>query len=550
MSVLTDHADKTGKKDVTSEVLRSAQRDDLIFPAGRYLFDPPNRDADGFARVTLTAAFCELQRGAVLVTAGPHVRVTINAPLEVQNEFRQCFDVSAGGCFLAGPRGRIAHFTSDMFGAYGDGTLSTAAIKGLVAACLGAPEARNGIDRCHLNRPLSLGPGQFLVDDTVLDGEIADADILGPGLIAGVLVQTKPNTPIFRTNSCAYSRIRCLAFRAGADQDETAPLFDCDFDGREGTAALQANDFRHLQFDGAGRTVRGLWYGRSGFMASETDITRCYFTGFTGAAYRQDSQNAIGNMIWRCNFSWCRTNAIEVNQGTCHVLFNSFQNQGDRTTAYQIDTHGWDIVFGGGASDISCVYGNNTESLKHFSAAPYQTIDCRASTLRPAVERWQPNTSYPLGTLLTGADPGSPVVRGSTVKGRGDGKLYRSSGGTSGASEPAWADGVKDGAVTWQQIEFDVVSCRSGSIAVSILPLGRHDCSSSNLPLVVDGVVVSRRDFNTVAFQLPGESLRQFAVHVLEGAMGSATNAPLVPTDIPRQFVVGNYAVKARPTHP
>src|SRR4051812_29021617 len=101
MSVLTDHADQSGKKDVTAEVLRSAQRDDLVFAKGRYLFDPPNRDADGLARVTLTAGVCDLRAlGAVLVTAGPHVRVIINAPILFSSEWVQCFDTSRGGYIL------------------------------------------------------------------------------------------------------------------------------------------------------------------------------------------------------------------------------------------------------------------------------------------------------------------------------------------------------------------------------------------------------------------------------------------------------------------
>src|SRR5690348_16717453 len=152
MTVLAIPADNTGAKDVAAAVLSAAQTDDLVFPKGRYLFDPPNRDADGLARITLSASFCEIQPGAVLVTGGPQVRLIINAPLHIAQKWSQCFDISKGGYVLVGPHGLIDAFTDRMFGCLGDGTtVETARIRALVAACFGAPELPNSVDRAHLN---------------------------------------------------------------------------------------------------------------------------------------------------------------------------------------------------------------------------------------------------------------------------------------------------------------------------------------------------------------------------------------------------------------
>src|SRR5438309_2080805 len=369
MSVLTNSADNSGGKDVTAAVLRAAQKDDLVFPKGRYLFDPSNRDADGLARVTLTAAFCELQAGALLVTAGPQVRVIINAPLHIAQKWMQCFDTSKGGYVLPGPRGMIDAFTDRMFGTVGDGaTIETARIRALVAACFGPPEAPNSVNSAYLNRKMLVGPGVFPIDDTVLLNRLCNAEIETAGAIHTKFVAVKANTPIFRTNGLAYSRIRNLSLTTRAPQNESSPLFDCDFDGASGTAALQNNTFEKLSIDCADLADVGFAYARSGHMGSETQFLQPSIHRSRKAAFRQDSYNALNNRILGGNFSNNRTHTIEVRKGCCHVMNCAFQNQGDGTSGYQLETGGFDIIFGDSASDISYVVACRSESWKFLSA--------------------------------------------------------------------------------------------------------------------------------------------------------------------------------------
>jgi hypothetical protein len=150
---------------------------------------------------------------------------------------------------------------------------------------------------------------------------------------------------VFETNGCGYSHFEGLYLES---LGKTAPVFDLDWDGSKGGAALQSNTFLDLFFNGGGI---GVELGASGHMGSENIFINCFAMNQAIAGIKTSNFNALQNTVIGGNFQNCNI-GIWVSSGSApNIQAVGFQN-----------SKLWDIRVDNSANDTLIAIGCRTES--------------------------------------------------------------------------------------------------------------------------------------------------------------------------------------------
>lgn len=305
----------------------------------------------------------------------------------------------------------LANVKAPEFGAVGDGrTDDTKAIQAAASACFGSPSAPHAA-MVNANGVLYFPPGVYKISAPIELAKLHGGRILGSGRFVTKIVNDGPG-PVIATNGCGYSHFEGMYLRAG---DTRSAVFDLNWDGTPGGAALQSNSFIDMFFDGG---AYGVDIGAGGYMGSENIFVNCFWARSGVAGLKTSNFNACQNTVVGGNFQACNM-AIWVSRGSVPLV---------ESVGFQVQKE-CDIRVDNSANDTINIIGCRTESpnfvqVKNFvhmvilgctQAAPTQA----GYFLRPAgcpttVERcvsWS-------GQIELGADA-RLAVRGSSF-GRSD----------------------------------------------------------------------------------------------------------------------------------
>jgi len=245
------------------------------------------------------------------------------------------------------------------FGATGDSvTDDTAAIQAALDAAYGTKDnPHGGSEGRYANRAVYFPNGWYLISKPLTLHEVAGAHIYGEGRLSTCIQTNTPDTSIFVTNGCMYSRFERLSLTVNAPGNGAA--FDLNWDGT-GTASLQSNTFADISFGGGSY---GLKIGAGGSMGSEILILNCYFAGNATAGLYLGNYNAISVSMIGGNIAQCGKGVwVEVG-GCCKLDGIGFQLN-------DIDIH-----IQNGAQDGWLISNCRTESENVFlMAQPDSTI--------------------------------------------------------------------------------------------------------------------------------------------------------------------------------
>jgi Pectate lyase superfamily protein len=154
-----------------------------------------------------------------------------------------------GGLMVATPMLLFADYEpvsvkDSRFGAVGDfATDDTAALQAALDHCFGPSNARHGTANVHLNKALYIPPGHYKITAPLTVEYLHGGRIVGAGRFVTQIENVTPNSSVFVTNGCGYSRFEGMRLTAAAG----GKAFDLDWDGSAGGPALQSNTFcRHI----------------------------------------------------------------------------------------------------------------------------------------------------------------------------------------------------------------------------------------------------------------------------------------------------------------
>ena len=150
---------------------------------------------------------------------------------------------------------------------------------------------------------------------------------------------------MFVTNGCGYSHFEGMSSESSGTD---ATVFDLNWDGTAGGAALQSNTFLDMLFSGGGI---GVDVGAGGFMGSENIFINCFWIRHATAALKTSNFNALQNTVIGGNFQACNI-GVWVRQGSTPVI---------ESVGFQA-SHQWDIQVDNSANDTINVIGCRTES--------------------------------------------------------------------------------------------------------------------------------------------------------------------------------------------
>lgn len=248
------------------------------------------------------------------------------------------------------------------YGAVGDGvTNDTASIQTAIDACCGSASAPHGIN-FYLNKQLYFPPGHYRANDlrfTKLQG----VRVLGAGRFVTHIETLTPNVPAFRTNGAGYCHFEGMTLTASGK----TPVFDLDWDGTAGGAALQSNTFCDVFFGGGDY---GILIAKSGFMGSEMLFLNCFWIRNAIAGLMVAAQNSLQHTVVGGNFQTCG-HGIWVGGGSVPIVHGvGFQEQS-----------GYDIrVDNGTMSNAMAITGCRTESVNFYrGSVPAHISACAQS---------------------------------------------------------------------------------------------------------------------------------------------------------------------------
>ena len=157
------------------------------------------------------------------------------------------------------------------FGASGDfGSDDTRALQAAADYCFGAPSAPHGTADVSSNKVLRIPQGNYKITSPIRLAKLHGGRIIGSGRFV-TKITNDAGGPVFVTNGCGYSHFEgmCLELSGGS-----ATVFDLNWDGTSGGAALQSNTFLDMFFSGGGI---GVDLGAGGYMGSENIFINCFW---------------------------------------------------------------------------------------------------------------------------------------------------------------------------------------------------------------------------------------------------------------------------------
>ena len=168
--------------------------------------------------------------------------------------------------------------------------------------------------------------------------------IVGAGRFCTKLRQNVAGTPVIRTNGCGYSHFGGFLLEGSPE----STLFDLNWDGTAGGAALQSNTFEDLLFLNGNF---GINIGAGGFMGSENIFENCFWQSNVVAGLMNSGFNALQQTVLGGNFQNCGI-GVWVAVGSVNVIHGvGFQQSAD-----------CDIKTSGSANNQMSVVGCRTES--------------------------------------------------------------------------------------------------------------------------------------------------------------------------------------------
>ena len=231
------------------------------------------------------------------------------------------------------------------FGASGDfGSDDTRALQAAADYCFGAPSAPHGTAGVSSNKVLRIPQGNYKITSPIRLAKLHGGRIIGSGRFV-TKITNDAGGPVFVTNGCGYSHFEgmCLESSGGS-----ATVFDLNWDGTEGGAALQSNTFLDMFFSGGGI---GVDLGAGGYMGSENIFINCFWISHAMAGIKTSNFNALQNTIVGGNFQDCNI-GVWVFKGSVPLV---------ESVGFQVSKE-WDIRVDNSANDSLNVVGCRTES--------------------------------------------------------------------------------------------------------------------------------------------------------------------------------------------
>ena len=239
----------------------------------------------------------------------------------------------------------IVSVKDPQFGAVGDfGVDDTAAIQAAVNYCFGASNSPHGSAKVTANGVLYFPPGNYRVTAPIRLEKLHGARILGSGRFV-TKIANEVRGPVFASNGCGYCHFEGLYLRSS---DSSAAVFDLNWDGTPGGAALQSNGFADILFDGG---AYGIDIGAGGYMGSENIFINCFWIYSAVAGVKTSNFNALQNTIVGGNFQSCNMGVWVSRGSVCVIAGTGFQGQKQ-----------WDIRVDNSANDTINIIGCRTES--------------------------------------------------------------------------------------------------------------------------------------------------------------------------------------------
>ena len=230
--------------------------------------------------------------------------------------------------------GAIGNFQSD----------DTNAIQAAADYCFGSPSKPNGTEKVSSNRVLSFPPGNYKITSPIRLEKLHGGRIVGSGRFVTKITNVSGGS-VFSTNGCGYSHFEGMYLQSSG---KSAAVFDLNWDGTAGGAALQSNSFIDMMFNGG---ATGIDIGAAGHMGSENLFINCFWIYSAEAGIKTSNFNALQNTIIGGNFQGCGMGAW-VYRGSIPVIEGvGFQQ-----------SRGWDIRVDNSADNSLVVIGCRTES--------------------------------------------------------------------------------------------------------------------------------------------------------------------------------------------
>jgi hypothetical protein len=243
------------------------------------------------------------------------------------------------------------------YGATGDGvTDDSAAIQAAVNACFGSPEAPHGTNY-FLNQVLYFPPGNYKTSAPINFTKLQGARILGAGRFVTTIENSIPGSYVFATNGAGYCHFEGFRLRGAPG----TTLFDLNWDGTPGGAALQSNTFQDIFFDSGSI---GINIGSSGFMGSENLFLNCFWILNAKAGLVTSNYNALQNSVVGGNFQTCGT-GIWVGVGSVTSV---------HSVGFQQSVN-YDILTSGSVGNAMCITGCRSESSNFIQTVQDFEID-------------------------------------------------------------------------------------------------------------------------------------------------------------------------------
>jgi hypothetical protein len=231
--------------------------------------------------------------------------------------------------------GAIGNFITD----------DTLAVQAAIDAAFGPASSPNGVAEVAQNKILHFPPGRYRTTAPLNFTHLVGSRIVGSGRFVTTIENSTPNQSVIVTNGCAYTHWEGLRLKGSG----SSRLFDLNWDGSAGGAALQSNNFTDIFFD-SGHI--GIEIGRGGFMGSENLFLNCFWLLNSRAGLLTSNYNALQNTVTGGNFQTC---GVGIWIGTGSVT--SVQSVGFQQS---VD---YDIRSDGSVGNCTVITGCRSESV-------------------------------------------------------------------------------------------------------------------------------------------------------------------------------------------
>lgn len=183
--------------------------------------------------------------------------------------------------------------------AKGDGvTDDTYAIQSALDAAFGSELNPHGTAGVLLNQVVYFPNGNYRITSPLKLTKLHGGRIIGDGRFVTKITQITPGASVIVTNGCGYSHFEGMLLQGTG----SGTIFDLNWDGTAGGAALQSNTFIDMFFYGE---HFGVYIGRSGFMGSENLFLNCFWLSNKTAGLYTGNWNALQQSVIGGNFQNC-----------------------------------------------------------------------------------------------------------------------------------------------------------------------------------------------------------------------------------------------------